>query len=259
MATPTPGRRRSPRPRCTERLVVRRVRTFAAQGELLPDWRYFAFATNRVEAIEIIETEHRDHAVVETHIADLKDGAGPLPLRRLQRQLGLGSDRVPSSQPRPLPGDHRSARPAPPRSQNLPPPLPAHARTPDTLRAPLDPAPTQALALARRLRRRARADQGDPRARLSTALARPRRFVPQLPTRVPRPAPRSPQGPASTATITPNRALPPPAASLRPPSATARARQAQPTRLCGGFRLNSHAAQRVDRRGPAYPGSSPHR
>ena len=59
----------------SRRLVVRRVRTFAAQGELYPDWRYFAFATNRTEPIEIVEAEHRDHAIVETHIADLKDGA----------------------------------------------------------------------------------------------------------------------------------------------------------------------------------------
>jgi len=59
----------------TERLIVRRVRTFEAQGELYPDWRYFAFATNRSESIELVEAEHRDHAIVETHISDLKDGA----------------------------------------------------------------------------------------------------------------------------------------------------------------------------------------
>jgi len=59
----------------SERLIVRRVRTFAAQAELYPDWRHFAFATNRAEAIETVEAEHRDHAIVETHIADLKDGA----------------------------------------------------------------------------------------------------------------------------------------------------------------------------------------
>lgn len=58
-----------------ERLIVRRVRTFAAQAELYPDWRHFAFATNRTEAIEPVEAEHREHAVVESHIADLKDGA----------------------------------------------------------------------------------------------------------------------------------------------------------------------------------------
>ena len=59
----------------SERLIVRRVRTFAAQAELYPDWRYFALATNRAEQLEVVEAEHREHAVVETHIADLKDGA----------------------------------------------------------------------------------------------------------------------------------------------------------------------------------------
>ena len=58
-----------------ERLIVRRTRLIGAQGELFPEWRHFAFATNRTEALELVESEHREHAVVETHIADLKDGA----------------------------------------------------------------------------------------------------------------------------------------------------------------------------------------
>ena len=57
------------------RLIVRRTRLLSAQAELLPDWRHFAFITNRTEAIEIVESEHRDHAVVEQVIADLKDQA----------------------------------------------------------------------------------------------------------------------------------------------------------------------------------------
>jgi Transposase DDE domain group 1 len=59
----------------SERLIVRRTRLIGPQAELFPDWRHFAFATNRTEAIELVEAEHREHAVVETHIADLKDGA----------------------------------------------------------------------------------------------------------------------------------------------------------------------------------------
>ena len=59
----------------SERLIVRRTRLVGAQADLFPDWRHHAFATNRTEAIELVEAEHRDHAVVETHIADLKDGA----------------------------------------------------------------------------------------------------------------------------------------------------------------------------------------
>ena len=57
------------------RLIVRRTRLLGAQAELWPDWRHFAFLTNRTYAIEIVEAEHRDHAVVEQVIADLKDQA----------------------------------------------------------------------------------------------------------------------------------------------------------------------------------------
>jgi Transposase DDE domain group 1 len=42
---------------------------------LWPDWRHFAFITNRTEDTTIVEAEHRDHAVVEQVIADLKDQA----------------------------------------------------------------------------------------------------------------------------------------------------------------------------------------
>ena len=37
--------------------------------------RHFAFITNRTEEVVIVEAEHRDHAVVEQVIADLKDQA----------------------------------------------------------------------------------------------------------------------------------------------------------------------------------------
>jgi len=58
------------------RLIVRRVRLVAAEGELFAgEWRHFAFATNRTEAIEVVESEHRQHAVVELVIRDLKDQA----------------------------------------------------------------------------------------------------------------------------------------------------------------------------------------
>jgi hypothetical protein len=57
------------------RLIVRRTRLVGAQVELWPDWRHFAFLTNRTEPIAIVESEHRDHAVVEQVIVDLKDQA----------------------------------------------------------------------------------------------------------------------------------------------------------------------------------------
>ena len=57
------------------RLIVRRTRLLGAQAELFPDWRHFAFVTNRTDDIALVEAEHRDHAVVEQVIADLKDQA----------------------------------------------------------------------------------------------------------------------------------------------------------------------------------------
>jgi hypothetical protein len=57
------------------RLIVRRTRLLGAQAELWPDWRHFAFLTNRDDDIALVEAEHRDHAVVEQVIADLKDQA----------------------------------------------------------------------------------------------------------------------------------------------------------------------------------------
>jgi Transposase DDE domain group 1 len=57
------------------RLIVRRTRLLGAQAELWPDWRHFPFITSRSEEIALVESEHREHAVVEQVIADLKDQA----------------------------------------------------------------------------------------------------------------------------------------------------------------------------------------
>lgn len=57
------------------RLIVRRVRTLAAQQELFPDWQHFPFVTNRDEEIALVEAEHRAHAVIEQVIRDLKEQA----------------------------------------------------------------------------------------------------------------------------------------------------------------------------------------
>ena len=40
-----------------------------------PDWRHFCFVTNRTDDTALVEADHRDHAVVEQVIADLKDQA----------------------------------------------------------------------------------------------------------------------------------------------------------------------------------------
>jgi len=60
------------------RLVVRRTRlTNKAQRQLWPDWRHHAFITSdkTVDAVEA-DRFHREHAVVELAIRDLKEGAG---------------------------------------------------------------------------------------------------------------------------------------------------------------------------------------
>ena len=57
------------------RLIVRRTRLLGKQAELWPNWRHFCLVTNRTEELALVEAEHRDHAVVEQVIADLKDQA----------------------------------------------------------------------------------------------------------------------------------------------------------------------------------------
>ena len=57
------------------RLVGRRVRTLDRQGQLLPTWELFPFITNRTDDLRTVEAEHRQHAVVELAIRDLKDQA----------------------------------------------------------------------------------------------------------------------------------------------------------------------------------------
>ena len=57
------------------RLIVRRTRLLGPQAELFPDWRHFSFLTNRTDELALVEAEHREHAVVEQVISDLKDQA----------------------------------------------------------------------------------------------------------------------------------------------------------------------------------------
>ena len=60
-----------------DRLIVRRVHLHAQddQTELFTYWRHFAFITNRPEPLDIVDSEHRQHAQVELVIRDLKDQA----------------------------------------------------------------------------------------------------------------------------------------------------------------------------------------
>jgi Transposase DDE domain group 1 len=59
------------------RLIVRRTRlTDRRQLKLWPDWRHFAFLTDLEGPTVEIDAFHRQHAVVELAIRDLKEGAG---------------------------------------------------------------------------------------------------------------------------------------------------------------------------------------
>jgi hypothetical protein len=61
----------------THRLVVRRTRlTGRAQQRLWPDWRHHAFVTDLDDDVVTVDRFHRQHAVVELAIRDLKEGAG---------------------------------------------------------------------------------------------------------------------------------------------------------------------------------------
>jgi hypothetical protein len=59
------------------RLIVRRTRlTDKAQARLWPDWRHHAFLTDLQGDAPDIDAFHRQHAVTELAIRDLKEGAG---------------------------------------------------------------------------------------------------------------------------------------------------------------------------------------
>lgn len=67
------GRRR----RVTRRLIVRRTRQLdTAQQRLFPVWRHHAFLTDLTGDAIDVDAFHRQHAVVELAIRDLKQGAG---------------------------------------------------------------------------------------------------------------------------------------------------------------------------------------
>ncbi len=61
----------------TRRMIVRRTRlTGQEQQKLWPDWRHHAFLTDLDGDVVDIDRFHREHAVVELAIKDLKAGAG---------------------------------------------------------------------------------------------------------------------------------------------------------------------------------------
>ena len=74
------GRRKAEHVTC--RLIVRRVKRLqplacdgTEQGELFATYRHHAFITNSTLAMVEADQRHRDHAIVEQVIAELKDNA----------------------------------------------------------------------------------------------------------------------------------------------------------------------------------------
>jgi hypothetical protein len=59
-----------------DRLIVRRVRHRADQGQLFPTWDYHAFITDRPGSPVQLDADHRRHAVIELAIRDAKQGSG---------------------------------------------------------------------------------------------------------------------------------------------------------------------------------------
>lgn len=57
------------------RLVVPRVRTVNAQGDLLPSWEHYP-SPSTIDALHVVEAEHRKHAVFELAISDLWAASG---------------------------------------------------------------------------------------------------------------------------------------------------------------------------------------
>jgi Transposase DDE domain group 1 len=63
--------------RVTRRMIVRRTRlTGKTQQQLWPDWRHHAFLTDLDGDVVAVDRFHREHAVVELAIKDLKAGTG---------------------------------------------------------------------------------------------------------------------------------------------------------------------------------------
>lgn len=126
-----------------QRLIVGRTRLVGAQAELFPDWRHFRFLTNRTDSIAVVEAEHRQHAVVELVIRDLKDQAlahfpsGQFNANGAWTVIGaLAHNLLRWTVARRTRQDH-------PRRPDRAPPVAGHARSPDDAHRPLDAAPAR--------------------------------------------------------------------------------------------------------------------
>ena len=129
----------------TARLIVRRVRRLnpaqrcpaAEQGELFAVYRYHAVFTDSREPMLAAEATHRDHAIIEQVIADLKNGPlAHLPSGRSPRTPpGWSAPRSPTTSPAP-PAPSPAAVHARARTAHHPRPADQHPGPDRALRAP---------------------------------------------------------------------------------------------------------------------------
>jgi len=220
------------------RLIVRRTRLLGAQAELWPDWRHFCFLTNRTDDIVLVEAEHREHAVVEQVIADLKDQAlAHFPSGHFYANRRLDRPRRAGAQPAALDAAARAARHHDPRRAHAAPPAAEHPRPPDAPRPRLDTAPSRPLALARRLHQRAQPHPRAPRRRPTARHAHRRPVAAARPPRREHRCPRtSPDASAEASKTADDRSSQLPTASRT--AATQRAtRITPPSQPIGGSRL----------------------
>ena len=130
--TPPTAKPRSPRRHGGRRLVVRRTRLVGPQAELWPDWRHFAFITNRTEPLETSRGRAPRARCRRARDRDLKDQAlahfpsGTFNANSAWTVIGaLAHNLLRWTQLLGLPGTHDPRRPHPP-SPPAPRPRQAH-------------------------------------------------------------------------------------------------------------------------------------
>ncbi len=177
------------------RLVVRRTRLAdTAQAAMWPTWRHHAFICNNTLTTVEADRFHRNHAVVELAIRELKDnGLEHCPSGSFAANGGLARMRRPRTQPHPLDRDHRSRRPNPNRTHHPQPDHRPRRCSREPIRHPHPPAPHR-LAMGPPIPRCAHHDQSTPHRR-TTLTHGPGGMRPthRPPVRSqPSPAPRTP-------------------------------------------------------------------
>jgi hypothetical protein len=200
--------------RVIRRMIVRRTRlTDKSQQKLWPDWRHHAFLTDLDGDVVDIDRFHREHAVVELAIKDLKAGARSRasPLGCVLGELGVVPDRDPCPQRVPLDDSPRRPRHRPAdRRAHHPHPTPRVARTSRQPGRTADLAAPVTMAMGQHVHRHPRRTPHDP--------TRPDLTPGHAVRRAAEPTERHQHRPAETGFATPHR---PPDSSQAAPAARA--------------------------------------